>query len=277
MQFSTCRLRFANSILIGSLGVFLLLAAGATAQTNAKTSIWILAFEHDSTSRFTEYTERFRSHVVKAFLNQGQFAVVEREQNKLVEAERELQKSESFIDGKIVEQSRAIGAEYLLSGFLETGSGLLTLKITSVADQQVVESQTCELRANLIYGENNVATSSSWKKINEAVQTMLNRWLAQGKLTLVRVLETKKDKAQKILVAGGSAKGIHQDAALEIFYVETEQIDGQALERFVPVGKARVEQVENANFSNAKVQDGGEVIPQLLAAGKKLYCRLRVK
>lgn len=260
-----------------TIGIFLFLATAVTAQTNEKTSIWILAFEHDSTGKFDVYTERFRSHVVKAFLKQGQFAVVEREQNKTVEAERELQKSESFIDGKTVEQGRAVGAEYLLTGFLETRTGILTLKITSVADQKVVESQTCELRANLIYGENNVATSPSWKKVNEAVQTMLNRWLAQSKLTLVRVLETKKDKAQKILVAGGSAKGVHKDDTLEVFYIESEVVDGETLERFVPIGKARVEQVENANFSNAKVQDGGEAIVQVLTAGKKLYCRLRVK
>lgn len=248
-----------------------------TAQTSEKTSLWILDFEHDSTAKFDEYTRQYRGHVLKAFLRQGQFALVEREHHRQVEAERELQKSESFIDGKIVEQGRGVGAEYLLTGFLETRSGVLTLKITGVTDQKVVASQTCDLRANLIYGENNVATGPSWKKVNRAVQEMLNRWLSQNKLTLVRVLETKKEKAQKILVAGGSAKGVQKEAFLEIFYIDNEVVDGESLERFVPVGKARVEQVENANFSNARVQEGGEAIAQLLEAGKKLYCRLNLK
>ena len=257
--------------------LFLVFVFHLSAQTNDKTSLWILPFEHDSTSKFTEYTVRVRSYVVKALLNQGQFSVVERELHRAVEAEREIQKSESFIEGKVVEQGRAVGAEYLLTGFLEVRTGVLTLKITSTADQKVVESQTCDLRPNLIYGENNVATGPSWKKVNRSVQDMLNRWLSQNKFTLVRVLETKKDRAQKVLIAGGSGKGVHKDASLEIFYIESETVDGEALERFVPVGRAKVEQVENANFSNAKVQEGGDDIVNLLAGGKKLYCRLRIK
>lgn len=254
---------FLSGLLCGGLA--------ANAQIN-KISLLIPPFQYDSTnSTQAHVVSDFHGYVMKALLREGQFSVVERDENAVIAAERELQKSEAFMDGKFVEQGKAVGASFIVSGVLDN-VGLLTLTVTDVATGSKIEAEICDLSSN--FSDRIVVTKPALKKINKSVQELVNRWLLKDKFTLVRILEEKGDKARKVLVAGGSAKGIKEGSVLEVFYIEKETVDEEVLERFVQVGELKVEFVENANFSQAKVRDGETEVKKYLTEGKKLYCRL---
>ena len=258
------------------LAVCLLGLATAQSQPSSLPSIAVLAFECDSsTAGIGAALAQLRNEALQTVLRHGHFAVVERAQTASLEAERELQKSESFLDGKTVEQSRAIGADFLLSGFFETKTAVLSLKITDVAQKAVVASSTCALGDDLKTNGNTLAAGpTATRKLKQAVAEMLSLWAAQKRFAVVRILEEKGDKARLVLLAGGSAKGVKKGMDLEVFIIKTEEVDGEPLDRFVAVGKASVAVVENANFSQAKISDGGKELRQLLASGKKIYCRI---
>lgn len=257
--------------------LFLLNGLIASAQIN-KISVWVAPFTHDTSGQqFTKYAELCHASVSKFLLTYGRFAVVERGTTRELEAERRLQKSESFIDGKVVEQGRAIGAEYILNGHVSVRTGKLFLTITSLADNTTVEAGECDIKNNILYGEGNLVGMSTSRKVARLLPPMLERWLAKEKFTLVRSLEDDDDETKKVLVAAGTAKGIKKGAKLEVFYTVKETVDDEELERFVSVGELKVDTVENANFSTAKVRDGEKEIKKLLTSGQKLYCRFVTK
>ena len=245
------------------LSIFLL-AQGLIAQTS-KTSIWVSALQSDGGANSLAFAKEARSEIMESFIKFGSFSVVDREAAELVASERELQKSEAFMDGKVVEQGKAVGAEFIASGFYYSKDSKFVLKIVDVATGNTVEKE--EYKMDFF--------SFNYKKhLRKMVYRLANRWLGGAKITLMRSLQDKGESTQRVLLAGGSAKGLQVGTMLEVFIIETEEVDGESLERFDPVGKMKVDRVENANFANAKVRSGEKDIFKYLANGKKLYCRI---
>lgn len=89
---------------------------------------------------------KLQSYVSEVFANDERFTLVDRSTLNLVQKERELQKSEEFIDGYVVQQGAAIGAQYLLVGDFELGDLMLTIKLYSVADQKIAGQESVKLK-----------------------------------------------------------------------------------------------------------------------------------
>ena len=60
--------------------------------------------------------------VSDAFLNAKRFTLVEREKMALIKREKKTQQSEEFIDGSTVEQSKSMGASYIVTGNIQEAS-----------------------------------------------------------------------------------------------------------------------------------------------------------
>ena len=112
------------------------------------------------------------------------------------------------------------------------------------------------------------------KHLRKMVYRLSNRWLSGAKITVMRSLEDKGESTQRVLLAGGSAKGLKVGTMLEVFTIEMEDVDGEQMERFAAIGKMKVDRIENANFANAKVRSGEKDVFKHFAANKKLYCRI---
>jgi hypothetical protein len=207
------------------------------------------------------------AEVSNAFIEYGGFSIVDRKYTKKIEQELERQKSESFIDGKTVEQGKAVGAEYIVAGHLDIEKWMLELRLVNVATQEVFEKQEGKLD---IYGN----ASYYKKQAKRLVAQLASKLLKVENIPVVRILETKKETAQLLLIAGGSKKGFKEGQTLELYQIEVEQVDGEDFERFLPFGEAKIETVENANFSQAKVKKGGEIITKCLNGNKPVYCRI---
>lgn len=253
----------------------LVLASPIFAQSaGSRPTVWVTPFEAPNDPKAAADLALYRGQVVALLLKNGAVSVVERDAQKFIEAERELQKTEAFMDGKIVEQGKAVGAQFVLSGQFATADGLLHLKILDVEKGASVHSEVCDLSKNLKWGDDNLATSPAWKKIRKAVSSLLNKWLAKEKVSVVRILEEKKDEARLLLVAGGSAKGFKKGGRVDVFYIAEEVVDEEKYERFVQVGEGKIDLVENANFSQIKLTDGEREVKKLMSESQKLYCKL---
>jgi Peptidoglycan-synthase activator LpoB len=271
-------MKFRTLYLLLLVACCLFQAHTANAQIS-KYTIWVAPFSHDTTGKkFDQYMLECRGASLRFLLASGRFTVVDRDATKELESERKLQKSESFIDGKVVEQGRATGAEYILTGKMNSKTGILALVVTSVTDNSKVEGGDCNLKESFFFGETSSLTPAQTnKKVTKTMSEMLTRWLAKDRYTVVKELEGDEDSVDKMLIAAGSTRGVKKGVMLEVFYTEMEEVDGSEIERDVLIGEMKVDVVENANFSVAKVKDGKKDIKKALNEHKKLYCRIKLK
>jgi hypothetical protein len=270
MHIQTSQRMFSRltTLLVVAMGLFLPCTLAAQID---KYSISVAPFVHDSSGKkFDSYVVECRNAALRFLLASGRFTVVERDATKELESERKLQKSESFIDGKVVEQGKATGAEYILTGTMNTRTGILSLVISRVADNLKVEGGDCILKEGF-FGINLV------KKINTSMLEITSRWLAKDRYTVVKELDGDDDSTDKLLIAAGTTKGIKKGYTLDVFYVTIEEIDGVPYERDLIIGALKIDLVENGNFSVAKVKDGKKDIKKALLEGKKLICRIKTK
>lgn len=263
---------------IFGISALLLLPLASVAQIS-KYTISVAPFAHDTSGKkYDQYMVECRSAALRFLLASGRFSVVERDATKELESERKLQKSESFIDGKVVEQSKAIGAEYILTGNMRAQTGMLSLVITSVADNLKVEGIECNLKDFMFLGTaTTLSASQTYKKVNTAMSEMISRWLAKDRYTVVKEIEGDEDSTDKLLIAAGSARGVKKGMMLEVYYTTTETVDGADFERDILIGEAKIDLIENANFSVSKVKEGKKDIKKALLEGKKLYSRPKTK
>ena len=124
--------------------VLLFLAAGLLAQTE-KTSIWVSPMQSDDSPSTIAFAKETRSEIIESFIKFGSFSVVDREAAELVASERELQKSEAFMDGKIVEQGKAIGAEFIANTYYFSKENKFVIKIVDVATGNTVEKEEYQI------------------------------------------------------------------------------------------------------------------------------------
>ncbi len=86
-------------------------------QSDEKTSIAILPFINN-TANGNNYTGVMQDMVTKEFVKTSRFAILDRSKFKKVMEELNVQKSEEFLNSKVVEQGRLLGAQYMVTGVL---------------------------------------------------------------------------------------------------------------------------------------------------------------
>ena len=214
--------------------------------------------------------QKLQGYVSNIFGSDARFVLVERNALKLVEKERELQKSEDFIDGYVVGQGKNIGADYLLTGDFDLNGIALNLSLFSVVEQTTVAKEVIDLKKPL-FGFGAALRDpvvEGTRRLSARVFPLL--------ITVVELTQVKKDKAKEILVAGGLKRGLKKGQVLDIKLQEVREADGQSVIYYRTVGQGEVEKVEDDNFSLLTIKDGEQEIKSLLDAGKKLYCSFKI-
>jgi len=203
-------------------------------------------------------------YCINFFANNKKFIVIDRQNLSLITAEKELQKSEEFMDGYIVDQGKSEGADYVLKGlYLETEKNL-NLKIYDVATGEVLCARDEALETN-IFGI---------KNFENRIHNMLHDMLFDCfdiKYSVVRTVEVKKDEVKPLLMAIGKKHRAKIEDRMEIYTYVTENIDGEEVQRKEYVGEGIIEQVQDENFSVLKLKKGQKEINRLLANNKKLF------
>lgn len=212
------------------------------------------------------------SIVADYFGKDDRFKLIDRKTTDLIHKERELQKSEDFLDGYVVAQGQSIGVEYLISGEFDMQTNMLNLTLYSVAEQNIVGTETVELYETMF-----VVFA---KPIREPVLEGLRRLCARAFplfMPVVEITVQKKDEARAILIAGGLGRGLRKGTKLDIKIKETRPMDdGNQQTYYRTIGTGTVEKVEDQNFSILNVDTGEKEVKSRLDGGAKLYCTFQI-
>lgn len=214
--------------------------------------------------------QQLRDFAIEAILTDKRFVLIDRNQLRLVEREQDLQKSEDFIDGYIVEQGKQIGADYILSGNFNLETFYLDLSLSDVAEKTTVSKKSVPMKKSIRWG-----LKGTKKVVKEAVLSMMYD-VAPPSMRIVRETKGSGSKVKEVLISGGDKIGLAKGKKLQAFVVVEEEIDGEVLTRFQDVGVLTVVKTEGPNFSNCKVKDGGEEIKSIISSGKKVYCKMQL-
>lgn len=182
-----------------------------------------------------------------------------------VEAERELQRSEDFMEGYVVEQWMAQGVEYFLTGSISPTQQRLVLSLHRGYDQNLM------IRKELTF------TPAAWSQPGERrrlVLTALQQVLTElfpADVPLVKVINGSKRKARTVLIAGGSKQRLQRHQELLVKTTVIDDDGEQVRSRAITIASIVVEEVENENFSRCVIMSGGRAVQEALDKGQEVF------
>lgn len=235
--------------------------------------------------------------------------VLERNEWEKVLREKNFQKTEEFLNGKITPQGEALGADYVLildvqssdikddksryenkkkDGTIETGwnrtvsyNVIISVKIISIKDGEVKHSKTMTLTSSSSSSDKN----GSFPTAKEEIAASLKPNLAEKcscefarfmydvfppEIKLIQLEEEKKGKAEKVLCTTSAA--LPKNGLLSVF---AEEMIGD-LVRQKEIGKLRVIEMQGEKLALCDVQKGGEDILAKINAKTTLKCKSEI-
>jgi TolB-like protein len=277
----------------------------SSAQTD-RTVIGISPFTYASYIE-SKYVGEVTEVVSNEFVKANRFSIVDRTKLNVVTDERELQKSEAFIDSKVIAQGRSIGARYIVTGhlasigtsnafsaerrqYIYTAKVILSIKIIDVETGEVVHGETfgkgtsggtptggyfsqlfsasCDQPG---YGG---STDQAVKDAIANISCGVSRWIRRVfpvMVSIVEVQETHKRRgAETVLLAAGKGYGLNKGKKLKVIELTNVSVDGKALIRQKEIGTLEVTKVEDDNFSICSVEDGGVEIGEKVGKNSSL-------
>lgn len=269
------------------------------AQGQEKTSVGILPFTFVQDATSSQYVTSIQETVTNAFVKAKRFNIVDRTKMNSLKNEKELQKSEDYIDGSVIQQGISLGANFLISGHVisaqaermetaptETGEITVTyksklaisLKVINVATGQVVSSETIEPKGgSTLGGMFGIAPSTPEAAISKAIQDIEDKvddFVNENfpvTFSIVEIQEIdKKGNATRVLIAGGSDFNLQRKDKLQVVEVSYLEVNGKKLERKKELGELKIEKVEGENFSTCSVSSGGDNINARFQADAQL-------
>jgi hypothetical protein len=237
----------------------------------------------------TEYTIAIQDAVSDAFLKTKRFSLVERDKMDKLKSENNLQKSDDFIDGSVIEQSKTLGAQYVVLGNISKGS--LYQKTTTAPFVGNVTSYDGEIAFNIrvvdvatgeIMASNSFSASEKGKTGFEdalkEIKPQIEKFIKDNfKLSAsIASVEEKNSNgdATKVLISGGSSNGVSVNNSFRVYELSEMEVDGKKLARKKTLGTIVVEKIEDENFSICTVKEGGADIAKKVAAGAKVKCEI---
>lgn len=263
-----------------------------------KTSVGILEFTYAKDGVEKEYVNSVQESVTNAFVKTRRFNIVDRTKMQQVQDEKNRQKSEDFIDGKVVEQGKSVGATYLVSGHIisahaeemktDDGKGKITidyksklmisLKIIDVATGGLVASETIEPKSGSsvveFFNIGSSTPSSAMAKAIKKIEDKVDEFVGKNFPTYFSIAEIQKKNsngaASEVLIAGGSGFGLKKGDRLKVAEIVEVTVNGNKTTRKKEIGELKVTKVEDENFSICSVIEGGEIIGVRFESNAKL-------
>ena len=253
-----------------------------------KVSVGILPFTYvENAARFQDVNS-IQETVTNAFVKTKRFNIVDRSKMDALKEEKELQKSDDFINGSVVEQGKNVGATFLISGHVisakaeqmrsDDGKGnvsisyksklAISLKVIDVMTGQVITSETIEPKSgSTLGGMLGVGPSSESDAISKSIikiQDKIDDFVSNNfpiYFTIAEIQEKdNKGSATKILLAGGSDFGLKKGDKLKVVELVEMEVNGKKIMRKKEIGEIKIMKIEDENFSICTVNNGGDLI-----------------
>ena len=280
-----------------------------TGFSQTKTIVGIMPFNTTSSGNDNYYNRQNQTQsaniiaiqdaVSDAFLNAKRFTLVEREKMALIKGEKKTQQSDEFIDGSTVEQSKSMGASYIVTGNIQEASfeekqselsGLggfaipsrkakisFNIKVIDVSTGQVIKSETIQPKGGSLLGQlSGTAPKSAQGAISKAIQDIeskVDEFVSINFPVSFDIAEINEvdggGNAKKVLITGGSAFGLKKGDKLIVVEVVEMEVNGKKMNRKKNIGELKIEKIEDENFSICSVKNGGlDINSKFVAKGK---------
>ena len=257
-----------------------------------KTLIGIVPFKSSSQSdsySSSGYKTAIQDAVAEALQKSKRFSLVEREKMDQLKSEKDLQKDEDFLDGKVIEQSKSLGAQYIVLGNISRAK--TDEKQTSVPYAGIIVTYNSEISFSIrivdvatgeIIASNSFSKSAKGKNsFDDALKDIkpdIEKFIREN-FKLVASLVSIEEKsstgdAVKVLISAGSSANAKENSEYKVFELSEISVDGKNLTRKKTIGKIVVTKVEDENFSICTVKEGGAEISKKIDAGNKIKCEL---
>jgi curli biogenesis system outer membrane secretion channel CsgG len=282
---------FRMPIIVG-----LMLATASVVSAQNKVSVGILPFTYASGSANVQDVASIQEEVTNAFIKTKRFIIVDRSKMDALKGEKELQKTEDFIDASVVEQGKNLAVEFLVSGHVaaisadefimtdsKTGQSVsggwkakltLILKIIDVATGEVTKSETIEPKTGSALSQMTIGSiagpttrEAAIAKSIKDIDKKIDEFVAANFPLSYSIVEFQ-DKG--VMIHGGSDVGLKKGQELIVYEVSTISIDGKDLERKKEIGKLKISKVENENFSICDIKSGDKEIKDKFEAKANL-------
>ena len=259
----------------------------AHSQPDERMVVGVAKFTSEVNSPFADAVAE---KVVQIVTNTHRFIVVDRTSYDKIKEELEFQKTEAFLDSKnTVKQDVAVAAQQMIVGHLvkmniytmkNTSGGVsgykasaaFTLKVNDVETGRVTEAESFQTTESPLAASKEQAVNQALASLDEVLYAYIAKTFPV-KVKIVKVLESKKDAATKVLVGGGKTFGLKEGDILKVESIE--MLDGMPYP--TEIGEVKVTLLAGENFAECKVSKGGKAIASQLSAGANIQCVLVVK
>jgi curli biogenesis system outer membrane secretion channel CsgG len=263
-----------------------------------KQSIAILPFTYSNCNVSDAIS--ISENVVNALVKTKRFNIVDRTKMEEINKEKNLQKTEAFMDGDaLVEQGKSLGAQFLISGNVSSVvknspwktrtkadgttetyqthecSISFSCKVLDITTGQITNSEAFTTNANGLLGlsfANNI--DEAFGKSLNSLSSAIDSWIGRNFPLVINLVEiSEKDKkggAAKILVSAGTELGMTKNEKLKVVEISFLEVNGEKKERRKEIGEAKISSVDDANFSTCTITSGALEIAQKIDAGAKL-------
>ncbi len=78
-----------------------------------------------------------------------------------------------------------------------------------------------------------------------------------------------------MVIDAGKNQNMKEGYELEVFKTVIEKVGDKELKRTEVIAEGKIEDVEDANFSNLKISKGGDLVANAFKKGEELFCRMK--
>lgn len=239
-------------------------------------------------SKMNRGEAKIEDFVTNKFVSTKKFDILDRASLSDLKSEKELQKSEDFIDGKVIEQSKTLGADYLVGIYISsldlTQSGTtsytygckmtFSIKVLDIASSQIIATETFSSTAGQGLLNFISSTDDAVEKCLTTISPKVDVFIKSNfavKASIANIEESDASgAASKILISAGSSNGVSVGDNFKVMEAIEMEVDGKKMIRKKEVGTVQVLSIEDENFSVCTVTKGGADIAKKKTEGKKL-------
>lgn len=251
--------------------IFLIIFCGL--ETKAQNTAIMVSDVKVSQSEFQSTALLIKEHMEQSLLDHDFITVVDRDVTYLTERERRIQKSESFMDGKYVDQDKAIGADWIFEIIFNDVQKELTLQILDVETNEKFYADSYKINRFLLSDLSVERPRYFGRYIEEEVAEIMKK-LDIGstvKIQLYEIGESKGDKAIEVVLFCKEGCNLKRDMKLKVY--EESKSDAKSLyKKKIEIGEVIVKHVESDKVFIAKVKGGKKEIFKSFQNGNRIIC-----
>lgn len=210
------------------------------------------------------------AYCIDYFANNQDYIAIDRKNTSLINQEMELQKSENFMDGYVVDQGKSEGLDFILFPLYNSDTYEVTLRVYSIADKKILCGGERKLDKNM-FGIKDL------KQQVNSILIELNEKCFDATIPFVRILEPKGKKPKTALIAVGRDGRVRPGFQIELYVIVDENIQGKVIKRKETIGIGEIIKVEDENFSTLEFKKGAEKVLESSNSGQPIYCKILAK